>query len=226
MAELTFAGFPPTAFEWYEALADNNDKAWFKAHRDTFEAAVKAPLAALLGEGAATFGGTVKLSRPHRDVRFSREKTPYKTSLFGGIHPSAGAGAGRGSGLYASISAEGVTAAAGYHEMAADQLARFRAALDDAETAAPLERELASARKTLELRGRSLKTAPKGFARDHPRLDLLRMKELILLQRFAPAACGEGLREKVFSTWRAALPVMAWLDCHVGPPEPAERSRP
>lgn len=231
MAELTpethepgFTGFPPAAFVFYATLADNNEKAWFEANRDTFETAVKAPLAALLADGAETFGGTVKISRPFRDVRFSRDKTPYKDRLFGGIHPAAKGSSDRGSGLYAAISAEGVVAGAGYHDMAPDQLARYRAALDDETSGATFERALDEA-GAMERRGRSLKTAPKGYARDHPRVDLLRMKEVILIRRFAPADCGKGLREAVFAAWREALPVVEWLDRHVGPAELTDRRR-
>lgn len=218
-------GFPPAAFAFYAALEENNEKAWFEANRETFESAVKAPLAALMEAGAEAFGGTVRISRPFRDVRFSQDKTPYKTRLFGALHPAEAMGQRR-AGLYAGVSAEGVRAGAGYYDMAPDQVTRFRAAVADDDKAATLEEALAGAGKTLAVRGRSLKTAPKGYPRDHPRLALLRMKELIVVREFPPEACGAGLGEKVFAVWRAALPVLEWCHRHVGPEEMPEARRP
>ncbi len=222
MAELTFEGFPPATFAWFRELAENNERAWFEANRATFEAAVRDPLAALMADAAATFGGTLKLARPQRDVRFSPDKRPYKQNLFGVVHSRPGTDAG----LYASVSAEGVMVGTGYWEMASDQLARFRAAIATGGHGPALADAVDTTRRTLEVRGRSLKTAPRGVAKDHPFVAFLRMKELIAIRTFSPDACGSaGLAAGAFTVWREAAPVVDWLDAHVGPSElsPAER---
>lgn len=224
MAELTtFAGFPAAAFAFYEALVDHNDKAWFEENRATFEGAVKAPLMALLEAGAEEFGGTVWVSRPYRDTRFARDKSPIKPSLFGSIQvpASAGGATNRAAGLYAGISAEGVRVAGGYHEMSPDQLERYRAAIDTPEQAAALKTVLKKATKTMTLRGEALKSAPKGYARDHPELEFLRMKEVIVMRAFPPAECGDTLEMAALAAWRAAMPLLDWFARHVGPPTEA-----
>ncbi|MEM9221264.1 MAG: DUF2461 domain-containing protein [Pseudomonadota bacterium] len=228
MAELTFKGFSNATFDFFSDLADNNEMSWFEAHRDTFEDAVKTPMVLLLEGGAEEFGGQVKLSRIHRDVRFSKNKAPYKTNLFGVIHSRSEPGAKTisAAGLYASISAEGLYAGTGYYDMSADQLARFRETLGDDRKAKALEKAMEGAKKTLEVWGRSLKTAPKGFPRDHPHIELLRMKEIVAGRRIPAKSCKRGaLKDKVFDIWRSAFPITDWLDRHVGPTElsPEER---
>ena len=133
MAQLTFKGFPAAAFDWFAGIAQNNNKDWFEANRATFESAVKAPLSALMEDAAETFGGQVKLSRPHRDVRFSKDKSPYKRNLFAVLHSFNDENSAQmtAAGLYCSISADGLFAGTGYYEMTPDQLARYRAALGD-----------------------------------------------------------------------------------------------
>ena len=227
MAELAAAGFSEDAFVLFRQLAENNEKAWFEANRETYERAIRTPFAALLESGAERYGGTVKLSRPHRDIRFSKNKMPYRTNLFGVIRGRNGDGAKvpSAAGLYASLSAEGIYAGSGYYDMSADQLARYRAALDEPTPAAALARAVAAAKKTLTQRGRGLKTAPKGFARDHPHIELLRLKDLIFGRQIAPASCGEGVPEQVFAAWESAMPVLDWLDRHVGASELPARER-
>lgn len=222
MAELSFRGFPPAAFAWFRSLGENNERDWLEANRETFDTAIRAPLAALMADAAARFGGSVKLARPQRDVRFSPDKRPYKQNLFGVVHSRPGTDAG----LYASVSADGLMVSTGYYEMATDQLARFRAALDEGGHGDALAEAVAAARRSLEVRGRSLKTAPRGFAKDHPQIEFLRMKELVAVRNFAPEACGSAaFGDAAFAVWREAAPLVAWLDRHVGPSElsPEER---
>lgn len=77
----TFDGFPAEAFAWFAGLEQDNSRAWFAAHRDTYDLAVRGPLEDLLAELAGELGGSVKMFRQHRDVRFSADKSPYKLSL-------------------------------------------------------------------------------------------------------------------------------------------------
>lgn len=227
MVELTGEGFPAEAFAWYEALGENNTKAWFEDNRVVFERAVRGPMMALMAHAEGEFGGVVKLSRPHRDVRFSKDKSPYKTNLFAVIHSrvDADTGAPKPAGLYVSVSSEGVVAGTGYHEMSSDQLTRYREALRDGGFAQALADAVEEVQETMEVRGRSLKTAPKGYPRDHPHIELLRMKEVIAVRRFPKEICGAGLDEAVFAAWRAAQPINDWLDVHVGASELSPQER-
>ena len=170
---------------------------------------------ALLTELSGSFGGDVKMFRQNRDIRFSRDKSPYKTNTYGVLRGSDIAAEG----LYASISANGLVAGSGYHVMARDQLERYRehvaAQKHGSELAKLVDRVESSG---LELWGRSLATAPRGYPPDHERIELLRRKSLSLGSRLD---FGRGIGrdrgiEFVTTTWRAAAPVTGWLDQYVG----------
>src|SRR5690242_14700810 len=130
---------------------------------------------ALLTELSERFGGEVKMFRQNRDIRFSPDKSPYKTNTYGVIYGSGIAAQG----LYASISADGLVAGSGYHMMARDQLDRYREQVADDARGTELAKLVARAQKAgLELWGDSLTTAPRGYAKDHERIELLRRKSL------------------------------------------------
>jgi uncharacterized protein (TIGR02453 family) len=226
LTRASFAGFPPEAFDWFAGLEADNSRAWFAAHRDTYERAVRGPLEAMLDELAAELGGEVKLFRQHRDVRFSGDKSPYKTRTYGviGGRPDSQAP------LYAELSSRGLFGGTGYHALAADQLARFRGAIVDEAKGPALAEAVAAARDAgVETFGEALKTAPRGYPRDHPRAGLLRHKSLFGGRRLAPGADGIG-RDAALAhartTWAACAPICAWLDAQVGPSAlPAEGGR-
>jgi uncharacterized protein (TIGR02453 family) len=209
-----FTGFGDGAVEFYDGLEADNSKAYWSDHREVYEQDVRAPMQALLAACEAEFGPG-KIFRPYRDVRFSADKTPYKT------HCGATAG-----GFYVQVGAEGLLAAAGYYVMAPDQVARYRAAVDDERRGSELERRLAGVRGAgLDVGGEQLRTRPRGTAPDHPRLELLRHKGLHAHRTWAP---DDGLHsaaalDRVVGVWRAARPLVEWLDDHVGPGEQPRR---
>jgi uncharacterized protein (TIGR02453 family) len=216
-APLTFAGFPPEAFSWFAGLEADNSRAWFAAHRTTYDGAVRGPLEAMLDELADALGGDVRVFRQQRDVRFSPDKSPYKTRTYGIIVPASGGEAAR----YAELSAAGLFAGTGYYELAADQLARFREAVAGEAAGPELEAAVAGVRSAgIETFGEALKTAPRGYPRDHPRIALLRHRSLVAGRRVAPGADGiprDAALDHARSTWAACEPLMTWLDAHVGP---------
>ena len=117
-----FEGFGTKVREWFKGLEADNSREYFAATRDFFEESIREQMEALLTELSASFGGDVKMFRQNRDIRFSRDKSPYKTNTYGVLRGSDIAAEG----LYASISANGLVAGSGYHVMARDQLERFR----------------------------------------------------------------------------------------------------
>jgi len=119
----TFDGFGPKVKRWFQGLEADNSREYFAAHRDVFEESVRDQMEALLTELSQKFGGDVKLFRQNRDIRFSPDKSPYKTNTYGIVHGSELAAQG----LYASISARGLVAGSGYHVMARDQRPMTRA---------------------------------------------------------------------------------------------------
>jgi uncharacterized protein (TIGR02453 family) len=211
----SFDGFGLKVRRWFEGLEADNSREYFAAHRDVFEQSVRDQMEALLTELSTKFGGEVKLFRQHRDIRFSPDKSPYKTNTYGVIYGSELAAQG----LYASISARGLVAGSGYHMMARDQLDRYRDAVADDTRGPELGKLVAKAEKAgLELWGESLATAPRGYPKDHPRIELLRRKSLSLgntLKFGRGISRSDGL-QFVTKTWRATAPVTGWLDREVG----------
>ncbi|MEV0615516.1 DUF2461 domain-containing protein [Nonomuraea sp. NPDC050404] len=206
-----FSGFPDEAILFYEGLEADNSKTYFAQHKRLYEEAVREPMLALTEELAGEFG-RAHLFRPYRDVRFSKDKTPYKT------HQGAFVEAMPAIGFYVEISAEGLSTAGGVYSTASDQVARYRAAVDEDLSGKVLE-SIADAltAEGYELRGERLKTRPRGFGDEHPRIELLRHKSLFAGMRFEPAEWVHTaqVRERVEHTWRAFGPLVEWLCTHV-----------
>jgi uncharacterized protein (TIGR02453 family) len=214
---MAFKGWPDTALAFYEGLEADNSKAYWLDHKEVYERDVKAPMDALLAELTAEFGGT-KVFRPYRDTRFSRDKSPYKTAIAATI----------GSG-YVQLSAEGLFAGGGMYHMMPDQLARFRKAIDADTSGQDLEKVVATVAKSgLDVHApEELKTAPKGYPKDHPRIELLRMKGLVAARSWEPAAWlrTAGAKKRVVETLRAINPLLSWLEANVGPSTEIEAFR-
>src|SRR5947209_6550662 len=158
---MAFRGWPAEAIEFFEGLEADNSKAYWEDHRAVYEEAVKGPMAALLAELAPEFGEG-KIFRPYRDVRFSRDKSPYKTSIAATL---SGGG-------YVSLSSEGLGAGSGYYTLMPDQLERYRQAVVDARSGGRIAKLVDEARAMgLEVSAHDvLKTAPRGYDKDHPRI--------------------------------------------------------
>src|SRR5438128_7522572 len=222
---IKFEGFGPGVRKWFKGLEADNSREYFAASRDFVEESIRGQMEALLTERSKEFGGEVKMFRQNRDIRFSADKSPNKTNTYGVVYGSAIAAQG----LYASISARGLVAGSGYHMMARDQLDRYREHVDDSKHGPQLTKLVAKAEKAgLELWGDSLATAPRGYPKDHARIELLRRKALSLgatLKFGRGISRTDGLRF-VTMTWRAAAPVTGWLDEHVGASTmPTDRTR-
>ena len=167
-----FAGIPDAAFRFYSDLEHNNNRAWWLEHKEIYDAAVKGPLTLLLTELEPQFGKT-KIFRPNRDVRFSLDKSPYKT-VQGGF-----ASVAEDTGFYVQLSADGLLLGGGCHTHTPDQLARFRSAVDapsSGEVLRAIVQDTEAAGFAVE--GERLKTVPRGFDKDHPRAELLKHKSL------------------------------------------------
>jgi uncharacterized protein (TIGR02453 family) len=210
---VTFRGIPEEAIDFYVRLEADNSKAFWQANKATFESAIRQPVAELCAE--LDDYGPFHLFRPYNDLRFAKDRPPYKTA-----QGAYGEGEG-GAGYYLQISAEGLMAAAGYYAMAKDQLERFRAAVDADATGA----EVAALTAQLARQGYSigaidaLKSAPRGFPKDHPRIELLRRKGLMASRSWPPARWlhTKQAATRVREVWEGVAPMCAWLDAHVGP---------
>jgi uncharacterized protein (TIGR02453 family) len=209
-----FRGWPADALAFYRELAADNTKGWWHANKARYDEHVKEPLLLLAEEVRDEFG-PLHVFRPHRDTRFSKDKTPYKTHA-GAVTEGEG-----GTSYYVQFGADGLYVGAGYYRFATDQLARYREAVA-ADEGAEFAAAVAAVRKAgHEIGGEALKTAPRGVAKDHPRIELLRHKGIYLGKAFAPAKWlgTRAALDRITDAWRAGAPFCTWLDAHVGPSE-------
>jgi uncharacterized protein (TIGR02453 family) len=207
-----FRGWPVEAIEFYEGLEADNSKSYWQDHKAVYEKSVYEPMQELLTELASEFGEG-KIFRPYRDVRFSADKSPYKTSIAATL----------GKGGYIQLSSEGLAAGNGLYMPASDQLERFRRAVDDDRSGKKLVAIVASLKKAkIDVSAHdTLKTAPRGYPKDHPRIELLCYKGLITWKQW-PAGAWLGTsraKQRVIDFLHASKPMQDWLDAHVGASE-------
>jgi uncharacterized protein (TIGR02453 family) len=210
-----FTGFSQQAFEFYERLEADNTRGFWLENKSTYETEIKSPMLAMVDQFPPALG-RFRVFRPNRDVRFSANKEPYKTQ-HGAVSETEG-----GSMLYVQFSAEGVMAAAGAYMMAADQLVRFRASVADEGTGSELQKIISALTKKGSTVGHGgfepLKTAPRGYAKDHPRITLLRWKGCISVVNWTDydVVGSPGLVDLVLQQWKQSMRLLNWLDTHVG----------
>ena len=202
-------------------LERNNNKAWFEENRPAYEtarAAVEDFLEAVIDALRNTdqLGDlTAKqcLMRIHRDIRFSRDKSPYNTAISASIAPG-GRKSGK-MGYYISVGPDNRSiVAGGLYSPTPEQLARFRKAIEN--DAGEL-RAIAKAKAFIEhfgqIAGEKLKTAPKGYERTHPDIDLLQLKQAIVIRHFTDAEILKpDFPERVVAACKAMKPFVTWLD--------------
>lgn len=203
---MEFAGFPAAALDFYDDLEVDNTRSFWESHQAVYAESVRTPMTALCAALAPEFGDA-KVFRPHRDVRFARDKSPYKT------HQGAFVATGPSTGWYVELSARGVLTAAGFYEADSARLAAYRAAVDGRRGArlARILTDLAAA--GWEVGGDRLKTRPRGWPADHPRIDLLRHRSLTVSRShgFDPVIHTPALADVVRADWRATEPLVDWL---------------
>ncbi|MCX6413241.1 MAG: DUF2461 domain-containing protein, partial [Actinobacteria bacterium] len=207
----TFTGFPAETFEFYEQLSANNTRAWWAEHKLEYERVVRTPLMALLAALDTEFG-SAHVFRPHRDARFSKDKTPLKD------HQGAVVQVEDAIAYYVQISASGLMVGAGWYSPQGQQLRRFRESVDGP-VGSQLEVLLAGLPTRFERDGRPLATRPRGYDPDNPRIELLRYRMLVASSTY-PAAPWLGTHtafNTVRDDWRALRPLVEWLADHVGP---------
>jgi uncharacterized protein (TIGR02453 family) len=204
--------WPPEAVTFLEDLHANNDRAWFKANRNRYDTLLVAPARAL-AESLSQLGEPY-FFRPYADTRF-RKGPPIKEQVAVALGPGA-------AGYYFELSLEGLVLAAGLNRPAADQLERYRAAIDDDRAADAFEAAVATtADAGLQLPEPELKRPPRGYAADHPRVDRLRLKDIAAYRRdpLGPWLHEPECDERVRAGLEAGRPLVEWLAAHVGPSE-------
>ncbi|MFB6720810.1 DUF2461 domain-containing protein [Kribbella sp. NPDC056345] len=212
-----FDGFPRALFTFLAGLEKDNSKSYWDANKATWEAEVRDPVEALMAELEPEFG-PLRTFRPNRDVRFSKDKSPYKTWV--GVTTSERAVGGIG--YFLRIESGAIRLACGSMVMASDQLERFRAAVANAASGADFDelRERLAGQGLTVGPGREdpLKRTPTGYPKDHPREEILRWKGAVVVKEFEQAAWMHkaSAADKVREVWSGAAPLTNWITEHVG----------
>ncbi|HET8602361.1 MAG TPA: DUF2461 domain-containing protein [Marmoricola sp.] len=206
-----FTGFPVAALDFYDDLEMDNTRSFWEAHKQVYLDAVRAPMIALTGALAAEFG-TAKVFRPYRDVRFAKDKTPYKNhqGAFVAVAPSTG--------WYVQIGAPGVRVGGGFYRAESTDLARIRTAIADDRSGPELEAVLEGlVADGLTVGGEQLKRPPRGYDADHPRVDLLRHKSITASRDygFDEVIHTGDLLGLVREDWRRMRPLVEWVAARV-----------
>jgi uncharacterized protein (TIGR02453 family) len=200
-----FAGFPRESTTFFVDLARHNNREWFQAHKEIYELACREPMQALAAEFEPL--GPTRISRINRDMRFSRDGKPYKTYIAMGLGKN-----------YVSLSAGGLYVGTGIYKPEPVTLQRFRAAVaEDASGRALVRIVTALRRKGYRVdTHESLASAPRGFTADHPRIGLLRMKDIHAGRMFPPSAlAARTLVARVSRAMDDIEPLAAWIGRYV-----------
>jgi len=202
-----FSGFPGEAIDFLKQLEKNNNREWFLAHKDVYERACQQPMKDLMAELEPRFGPS-RISRIYRDLRFSPNRSPYKT------HIAAGVG-----GRYISLSREGLYVGAGMYKPEPATLRRFRAAIGEDASGRQLDTLVSSLRRKgyhVDTHD-TLTSAPKGYRADHPRIHLLRMKDIFAGKAFPPTAWLSTRQAfgRITRVMTDVEPLTKWLRLHL-----------
>jgi uncharacterized protein (TIGR02453 family) len=220
---MRFEGFPDEGLVFYEGLEADNSKTYWTRHKGDYDAHVRKPLLSLLDELAPEFG-PAKVFRPYRDVRFSNDKTPYKTHQGAVVTPE-----GRGAGSwYVQISADGLYVAGGAWRLESDQVERYRRAVADDVQGGRLQAEVDRLTAAgFGIGGDTLTRVPSGHPADGPRVELLKHKSLHASRHWEPAEWLHERRalDEVRAAWREMQTLNAWLADNVGATSKEPRRR-
>jgi uncharacterized protein (TIGR02453 family) len=205
------SGIPLDAVEFFTELEQHNERDWWAENKTRWQASVRGPLQLLVDQLASEFGAA-RLFRPHRDVRFSLDKSPYKT------HQGAVVGTAAGIGYYVQVSGGGLMTGAGWYQPTPAQVAAYREAVLDERSGSELKKAVAALVKGgFEIGGDQLKTAPRGVDPAHPRIELLRRRSLLVSAEYGTPAWLESpeVVEHLRDDWRRYRPLMNWLGAHL-----------
>lgn len=234
MSDGEFRGFRPAALTFLRSLKRNNTREWFQAHRDDYEGEVRAPLAALVEELDVRFAelapeivGDPKRSlfRIHRDVRFSSDKSPYKTNAACWFyHGDAGRGVGSttphgGAGFYFHMEPGGSMLGGGIWMPPRPTLARLRERIDEEHGSLRRilrDRSLAKRFGTLD-ESAMLTRMPRGYADAHPAADLLRHQSFTVGRTLSDAeVLGPKLPDVLARDYARLVPFVRWFNGALG----------
>lgn len=222
-----FNGFPKEGIQFLKQLKQNNKREWFLARKDIYEQQLREPMFAFLTDvrtGLLRFAPEMDFDpkraifRIYRDVRFSQDKSPYKTQIAASINPDLPVNSPAG--FYVHIEPKEVFAAGGLYMPGTPELSaiRKRIASDPGKLRKILDNQ--GFRKHFpEMYGEKLSRAPRGYPQDHPALDLLQYKQYLAYEKFpVQTVYTTDLTARTLDSFRAMLPLIRYLNEALGAP--------
>jgi uncharacterized protein (TIGR02453 family) len=215
--------FSKQTFDFLAALAENNNREWFDAHQQDYEDVVRTPALAFISDMADEMpaisphfralskkvGGS--LMRIHRDIRFGKDKTPYKTNIGIQFRHEVGKDI-HAPGYYVHIEPDGCFVGVGLWRPDADALFKIREAILKNGDAWVAARDDKTFGKHFSLEGDALANAPRGYAKDHPLVEDLKRKDFISLAELREATVtSKKFRPQVVEHFTQAAPYMRFL---------------
>ncbi|NOY63769.1 MAG: DUF2461 domain-containing protein [Gammaproteobacteria bacterium] len=220
---MAHAYFSQATFDFLDTLAANNQREWFHEHKADYEACVRTPALNLIADVAEVLphlspnflaipkkvGGS--LMRVYRDTRFGKDKTPYKTNIGIQFRHSMGKDV-HAPGYYLHISTSECFLGAGIWRPDGPSLGKIRDTIIEKERHWITARDHQPFQKHYQISGESLKTAPRGYAKDHPLIEDLRRKDFIAIHHFDPnLVCAKNLKTEMMKRFADATPYMRFL---------------
>ncbi len=223
-----FTGFPKEGVGFLKRLKKNNNREWFQKHKTDYEELVRFPMQCLIASLAQRmaddapeieFNPRRSIFRIYRDVRFSKNKAPYKTNIAASFElRGRKKGVTETPGLYLHIEPGEVFIGGGLYMPSGDQLKSIRRSIaDHADAYLAIIRDKAFRRLFHGIQGEKLVNAPLGFSRDHPMIEHLRHKQFFVYRSLDEKVCYTSrLTELAALTYIPMLPLIRWLADQTG----------
>jgi uncharacterized protein (TIGR02453 family) len=218
-----FNGFRPELFAFLAELSDNNNRQWFQQNKQRYETVVLEPalafvqameqplhkLSPMITAVAKRMGGSIM--RIYRDTRFSADKTPYKTNLGIQFRHQLGKDV-HAPGMYVHLACDECFLGAGMWMPPAEPLLAVRTAISECPTQWQKVRREKKFVKRYQLESESLKSVPRGFDKQHPLIDDIKLKSFAALSKISKRElCSSQCVEVVVSAFADARPLMRFL---------------
>lgn len=219
---MSFEGFPKAGTKFLKDLTKNNNREWFQENKTVYKSALEEPAKAFLDEMCDALGELTgnmmdgKVYRFYRDVRFSKDKTPYNTYIRMSFYEVVGNKAcGERPAFHFSLEATEVLIGLGFFEFSKELLARYQAAIDDDTSGKALTKALTALTKQgFMLDGEEYKRVPRPYDPEHPRADLLRRKGLTIWSyALKPSDLSDTKAVNTcLKQYKTMMPVFQWLE--------------
>ena len=217
-----FEGFPKQGIDFLKRLKKNNNRPWFHAHKDEYEQHVRFPMQCLIATLAQKlidaapemeFNPKKSIFRIYRDVRFSKNKAPYKTNIAASFRMRNRKSPTETPGLYVGIAPGEIFVGGGIYMPMGEQLKSIRRAMvSDQEAFLAVVENRRFKKEFGGIEGEKLQKAPLGFPKDHPMIEHLKHKQFYVGKEYDDAVCLKvSFADTVASVFTDCMPLIRWL---------------